>query len=153
MTPAIDLLKKQKIPFEVLSYEHDKNNSHYGSEAVEKLNLNSDKVFKTLVLETHEGQLIVAVTPVSQQVNLKQLAKLCGAKKVVMAAPQKVQVSTGYILGGVSPLGQKKRLATFIHSSALHFDTIFVSAGKRGLEIALSPTDLALLTNAKFGDL
>ena len=70
-----------------------------------------------------------------------------------MAAPQKVQASTGYILGGVSPLGQKKRLATFIHSSASLFDTIYVSAGKRGLEIALSPTNLAALTSAKFGDL
>ncbi|EGI74095.1 putative ala-tRNA(Pro) deacylase [Pseudoalteromonas distincta] len=153
MTPAIELLKKQKIPFEVLSYEHDAGNSQYGLEAVEKLNLDSAQVYKTLVLETHERQLIVAVTPVSQQVNLKQLAKLCGAKKVAMASPQKVQASTGYILGGVSPLGQKKRLATFIHSSASLFDTIYVSAGKRGLEIALSPTNLAALTNAKFGDL
>ncbi|MBB1377180.1 Cys-tRNA(Pro) deacylase [Pseudoalteromonas distincta] len=153
MTPAIELLKKQKIPFEVLSYEHDAGNSQYGLEAVEKLNLDSAQVYKTLVLETHERQLIVAVTPVSQQVNLKQLAKLCGAKKVAMAAPQKVQASTGYILGGVSPLGQKKRLATFIHSSASLFDTIYVSAGKRGLEIALSPTNLAALTDAKFGDL
>tara|TARA_R110002012_G_scaffold10588_3_gene48186 strand:+ start:6836 stop:7297 length:462 start_codon:yes stop_codon:yes gene_type:complete len=153
MTPAIELLKKQKIPFEVLSYEHDAGNSQYGLEAVEKLNLDSAQVYKTLVFETHERQLIVAVTPVSQQVNLKQLAKLCGAKKVAMAAPQKVQASTGYILGGVSPLGQKKRLATFIHSSASLFDTIYVSAGKRGLEIALSPTNLAALTSAKFGDL
>ncbi|MGO3423471.1 MAG: Cys-tRNA(Pro) deacylase [Pseudoalteromonas distincta] len=153
MTPAIELLKKQKISFEVLSYEHDAGNSQYGLEAVEKLNLDSAQVYKTLVLETHERQLIVAVTPVSQQVNLKQLAKLCGAKKVAMAAPQKVQASTGYILGGVSPLGQKKRLATFIHSSASLFDTIYVSAGKRGLEIALSPTNLAALTDAKFGDL
>ena len=153
MTPAIELLKKQKIPFEVLSYEHDAGNSQYGLEAVEKLNLDSAQVYKTLVLETHERQLIVAVTPVSQQVNLKQLAKLCGAKRVAMAAPQKVQASTGYILGGVSPLGQKKRLATFIHSSASLFDTIYVSAGKRGLEIALSPTNLAALTSAKFGDL
>ncbi|MBB1326325.1 Cys-tRNA(Pro) deacylase [Pseudoalteromonas sp. SR45-1] len=153
MTPAIELLKKQKIPFEVLSYEHDAGNSQYGLEAVEKLNLDNAQVYKTLVLETHERQLIVAVTPVSQQVNLKQLAKLCGAKKVAMAAPQKVQASTGYILGGVSPLGQKKRLATFIHSSASLFDTIYVSAGKRGLEIALSPTNLAALTSAKFGDL
>ncbi len=153
MTPAIELLKKQKIPFEVLSYEHDAGNSQYGLEAVKKLNLDSAQVYKTLVLETHERQLIVAVTPVSQQVNLKQLAKLCGAKKVAMAAPQKVQASTGYILGGVSPLGQKKRLATFIHSSASLFDTIYVSAGKRGLEIALSPTNLAALTSAKFGDL
>ncbi|MBH0056788.1 Cys-tRNA(Pro) deacylase [Pseudoalteromonas sp. SWXJZ94C] len=152
MTPAIELLKKQKIPFDVLSYEHDTSNSHYGLEAVEKLNLNSEQVYKTLVLETHEGQLIVAITPVSQHVNLKQLAKCCGTKKVAMAAAQKVQTSTGYILGGVSPLGQKKRLPTFIHSSVSQFENIYVSAGKRGLEVALKPADLALLTNAKFGD-
>lgn len=118
MTPAIALLEKQKIKFEILSYEHDANNGHYGLEAVEKLNLNSDQVFKTLVLETHEGELIVAITPVSQQVNLKQLAKVAKTKKMALAAPQKVNASTGYILGGVSPIGQKKRLKTYIHNSA-----------------------------------
>ncbi|GAB0109035.1 Cys-tRNA(Pro) deacylase [Pseudoalteromonas distincta] len=152
MTPAIELLKKRNIAFDVLSYEHDTTTNNYGCEVVEKLNLSSIQVYKTLVLETHENLLIVAITPVAQQVNLKQLAKLCGTKKVAMAMAQKVQASTGYILGGVSPLGQKKRLTTYIHSSALDFDTIYVSAGKRGLELVLSPSDLALITNAKFGD-
>jgi len=152
MTPAIELLKKKRITFEVLSYEHDANNSNYGQEAVEKLSLNSAHVFKTLVLETSESQLIVAITPVTQQVQLKQLAKVCGTKKVAMAAASKVQAATGYILGGVSPLGQKKRLTTFIHSSALSMHKIYVSAGKRGLEIALSPQDLASTINAKFAD-
>ena len=151
MTPAIEQLKKSRIKFDVLSYEHDVNNTNYGLEAVEKLNLNSAQVFKTLVLETSEQQLIVAVSPVTQQINLKQLAKLCAVKKVMLAEPQKVQASTGYILGGVSPLGQKKRLKTYIHSSALDFDTIYVSAGKRGLEIALSPACLAGLIQASFG--
>ena len=152
MTPAIEQLKKSRIKFDVLSYEHDVNNTNYGLEAVEKLNLNSAQVFKTLVLETSEQQLIVAVTPVTQQINLKQLAKLCVVKKVMLAEPQKVQASTGYILGGVSPLGQKKRLKTYIHSSALDFDTIYVSAGKRGLEITLSPACLAELIQASFGN-
>jgi Cys-tRNA(Pro)/Cys-tRNA(Cys) deacylase len=150
MTPAIALLEKQKIKFEILSYEHDANNGHYGLEAVEKLNLNSDQVFKTLVLETHEGELIVAITPVSQQVNFKQLAKVAKTKKVALAAPQKVNASTGYILGGVSPIGQKKRLKTYIHSSASEFEIIYVSAGKRGLELKLAIDDIAELTKATF---
>ncbi len=152
MTPAIEQLKKSRIKFDVLSYEHDVNNTNYGLEAVEKLNLNSAQVFKTLVLETSEQQLIVAVTPVNQQINLKQFAKLCAVKKVMLAEPQKVQASTGYILGGVSPLGQKKRLKTYIHSSALDFDTIYISAGKRGLEVKLSPNDLIGLTASICGD-
>ena len=150
MTPAIALLEKQKIKFEILSYEHDVNNGHYGLEAVEKLNLNSEQVFKTLVLETHEGELIVAITPVSQQVNLKQLAKVAKTKKMALAAPQKVNASTGYILGGVSPIGQKKRLKTYIHSSASEFEIIYVSAGKRGLELKLAIDDIAELTKATF---
>ena len=150
MTPAIALLEKQKIKFEILSYEHDANNGHYGLEAVEKLNLNSEQVFKTLVLETHEGELIVAITPVSQQVNLKQLAKVAKTKKMALAAPQKVNASTGYILGGVSPIGQKKRLKTYIHSSASEFEIIYVSAGKRGLELKLAINDIAELTKATF---
>lgn len=150
MTPAIALLEKQKIKFEILSYQHDANNGHYGLEAVEKLNLNSEQVFKTLVLETHEGELIVAMTPVSQQVNLKQLAKVAKTKKMALAAPQKVNASTGYILGGVSPIGQKKRLKTYIHSSASEFEIIYVSAGKRGLELKLAIDDIAELTKATF---
>ncbi|WP_338365495.1 Cys-tRNA(Pro) deacylase [uncultured Pseudoalteromonas sp.] len=152
MTPAIELLKKQKVPHDVLSYQHDTSTTGYGQEAVEKLNLAREQVFKTIVLETSEGQLIVAVTPVSQQVNLKQLAKLCSSKKIVMANALKVQAATGYILGGVSPLGQKKRLTTFIHSSARAFNTVYVSAGRRGLEVALSPTDLKVQTRATYGD-
>ena len=150
MTPAIALLEKQKIKFEILSYQHDANYGHYGLEAVEKLNLNSEQVFKTLVLETHEGELIVAITPVSQQVNLKQLAKVAKTKKMALAAPQKINASTGYILGGVSPIGQKKRLKTYIHSSASEFEIIYVSAGKRGLELKLAIDDIAELTKATF---
>lgn len=150
MTPAIALLEKQKIKFEILSYQHNANNGHYGLEAVEKLNLNSEQVFKTLVLETHEGELIVAITPVSQQVNLKQLAKVAKTKKMALAAPQKVNASTGYILGGVSPIGQKKRLKTYIHSSASEFEVIYVSAGKRGLELKLAIDDIVGLTKATF---
>lgn len=152
MTPAIKLLKKQKIRFDVLSYQHDSNNLKFGLEAVEKLNLNPAQVFKTLVLETSERTFIVAVTPVSGQVNLKLLAKVCGTKKVQMAQAQDVENSTGYILGGVSPLGQKKRLKTYLHKSAQCLNILYVSAGKRGLEIALSPNDLLELCNGEFAD-
>lgn len=152
MTPAITLLEKQKVDFQVLSYEHDANVSHYGSEAVEKLNVSAEQVFKTLVLKTNDNALIVAVTPVNQQADLKLLAKALGCKKVTMAEQQQVQNSTGYLLGGVSPLGQKKRLPTYIHQSACQFQQIYVSAGKRGLELALQPQDLANLCQAKFAD-
>ncbi|MBE0457260.1 MAG: Cys-tRNA(Pro) deacylase [Pseudoalteromonas sp.] len=152
MTPATQLLKKHQASFELLSYEHDANAKSFGLEAVEKLDLPAEQVFKTLVLETNAQQLIVAVIPVTRQVNMKLLAKACGAKKVQMAAAQKVENSTGYILGGVSPLGQKKRLTTYLHKSAAEFTTIYVSAGKRGLEISLRPTDLVSLCNAKLAE-
>jgi len=150
MTPAINLLKKKGIRFDVLSYQHDPSHQQFGLEAVEKLNLPPEQVFKTLVLEDTEHQLLVAIVPVSQQVNLKMLAKAAKVKKVQMAPQQKVENTTGYILGGVSPLGQKKRLMTFLHQSASDFKKIYVSAGKRGLEISIDPVDLCTLLNAKF---
>ncbi|MAD03990.1 Cys-tRNA(Pro) deacylase [Pseudoalteromonas shioyasakiensis] len=152
MTPAINLLKKKGISFDVLSYQHEPSQQQFGLEAVEKLNLPAEQVFKTLVLEDTEHQLLVAIVPVSQQVNLKMLAKAACVKKVQMAPQQKVENTTGYILGGVSPLGQKKRLVTYVHESAQEFDVMYVSAGKRGLEIALSPQDLCSLLNAKFAN-
>jgi len=118
MTPAINLLKKKGISFDVLSYQHEPSQQQFGLEAVEKLNLPAEQVFKTLVLEDTEHQLLVAIVPVSQQVNLKMLAKAACVKKVQMAPQQKVENTTGYILGGVSPLGQKKRLVTYVHESA-----------------------------------
>lgn len=150
MTPAINLLKKKGISFDVLSYQHEPSQQQFGLEAVEKLNLPAEQVFKTLVLEDTEHQLLVAIVPVSQQVNLKMLAKAACVKKVQMAPQQKVENTTGYILGGVSPLGQKKRLMTFLHQSASDFKKIYVSAGKRGLEISIDPVDLCTLLNAKF---
>lgn len=152
MTPAINLLKKKGISFDVLSYQHEPSQQQFGLEAVEKLNLPAEQVFKTLVLEDTEHQLLVAIVPVSQQVNLKMLAKAACVKKVQMAPQKKVENTTGYILGGVSPLGQKKRLVTYVHESAQEFDVMYVSAGKRGLEIALSPQDLCSLLNAKFAN-
>ena len=119
-------------------------------EAAEKLNIDVARVFKTLVLQLDNGQLTVGIVPVSGQLNLKQQAKAAGGKKAAMADAKLVEKSTGYVLGGVSPLGQKKRLATVIGSSARNHETILVSAGRRGLEIELSPDDLCRLTSATF---
>jgi len=113
------------------------------------LDLDKNRVLKTLVVLADE-QLAVAIVPVSSTLNLKLFAKAMGTKKVEMAEVSKVENSTGYILGGVSPIGQKKRLKTFIDSSAQEFETIFVSAGRRGLEVALKPDDLALVVEGVF---
>ena len=153
MTPAITLLLKEKIKHTVLKYEHDTNAASYGLEAAEKLELDVDKVFKTLVVCDDNKKLAVAIVPVSQKLSEKKMAKALGVKKVAMANADAVIASTGYVLGGVSPLGQKKRLASVIHKSAEGLATMHVSAGKRGLEVALSPADLALLTSAKFADI
>ena len=149
MTPCINTLKKQKTPHIIHKYKHDQKTKSYGLEAVEMLDLDKNRVFKTLVVSADE-QLAVAIVPVSSKLNLKLFAKAMGAKKVEMAEVSKVENSTGYILGGVSPIGQKKRLKTFIDSSAQEFETIFVSAGRRGLEVALKPDDLALVVEGVF---
>ena len=153
MTPAIKLLERGKHAHKVLRYEHDKQAESFGLEAVEKLSLEAPKVFKTLVAELDSGKLVVAVVPVTHQLNLKQLAKAAGAKKAQMALPAKVESTTGYVLGGVSPLGQKKALPTFIDESAAQLELIYCSAGKRGLEIELAPQLLASLTRATFAPL
>ncbi len=152
MTPAINLLQKKGINFDVLSYQHDPSKQQFGLEAVEKLKLPAEQVFKTLVLEDTEHQLLVAIVPVSQQVNLKMLAKAAKVKKVQMAPQQKVENTTGYILGGVSPLGQKKRLMTFVHQSVSNYEKVYVSAGKRGFEISIDPNDLCALLGARLAD-
>lgn len=153
MTPAIELLKKQQCPFRVLSYQHDSQSASYGLEAAEKLQLDPQLVFKTLVLQLEPAELVVAILPVRHQLDLKQLAKVAGSKKAAMAAPAAVERSTGYVLGGVSPLGQKKRLRTFMDQSAEALPLIYVSAGRRGLEIEIAPKQLQLLLSGTLADL
>ena len=112
-----------------------------------------ERVFKTLVVQLVTRELVVGVVPVASKLNMKLIAKSVGAKKASMAEASDVERSTGYILGGVSPLGQKKKLKTIIHFSATTYPTIFVSAGRRGLEIELKPQDLAIITNGMFAEI
>ncbi|WP_028240059.1 Cys-tRNA(Pro) deacylase [Stutzerimonas azotifigens] len=150
MTPAIDLLKKAKAEYQVHSYEHDPKSVSYGLEAAEKLGLDLARVFKTLLACTEKNELLVAVVPVAGSLDLKALAQAAGAKKIDMADPAAAQRATGYLVGGISPLGQKKRLRTFIDESARGFPTIHVSAGRRGLEVELAAETLAQHTAARF---
>jgi Cys-tRNA(Pro)/Cys-tRNA(Cys) deacylase len=153
MTPAVNLLKKGKYTFTLHTYQHDENHPSFGLEASEKLNVPPERVFKTLVVEVSSQQLVVAVLPVNKQLSMKRVANAVSAKKAEMADKVKVQRATGYVLGGVSPLGQKKSLKTLVDTSASDFESIFISAGKRGLEIELAATDLLKATGGAFCDL
>ncbi|MGM0856303.1 MAG: Cys-tRNA(Pro) deacylase [Pseudomonadota bacterium] len=149
MTPAINSAKHAGIVFHVHDYAHDAAAESYGLEAAEKLGVPPAQVFKTLVVILDGKQMAVGMVPVDKQLGLKQIAKAAGAKKATMAAPAEVERATGYVLGGVSPLGQKKRLASFLDASAESFATLYVSAGRRGLEIELAPNDLLALSQAQ----
>jgi Cys-tRNA(Pro)/Cys-tRNA(Cys) deacylase len=150
VTPAIKSAKKAKVPFTIHEYEHDPAAEAYGIEAAQKLGVDPARVYKTLVLTDGGKDLYVAVIPVTMHLDLKKLAKAVGVKKTAMADVKVVERVTGYVVGGVSPLGQKKRLTTIIDASAEDQETIFVSGGRRGLDIELSPRDLAALTGAEF---
>ncbi len=152
MTPAVNAAKKGGITYELLEYSPDANAESYGLEAAEKLGLPPDSVFKTLLvsLSGHKSTLAVAVLPVSNTLSLKSIAKAVGAKKAEMADPKVAERTTGYVVGGISPLGQKKALPTVIDASAQALPRIHISAGRRGLEIALHADDLATLSRGIF---
>lgn len=153
MTPAVNLAKKLKLDYHIHEYKHDPNAESYGLEAADKLGVPAKQVFKTLVVETEANKLAVAILPISDTLNFKKIAKALGCKKVHMAEPKVVERSTGYVLGGISPLGQKRRLKTMIHQSAQTLSTMYVSGGKRGLEIELPPIQLAKALTAQFIDI
>jgi Cys-tRNA(Pro)/Cys-tRNA(Cys) deacylase len=146
-TPATVALTAAGTPYTVHAYAHDPAAASYGEEAAEALGVTPDRVFKTLVADV-DGTLTVAVVPVAGTLDLKALASAVGGKKAAMADPAAAERTTGYVRGGISPLGQRKRLRTVLDSSASSHATICVSAGRRGLEVELAPGDLAALTSA-----
>ncbi|KND38725.1 Cys-tRNA(Pro) deacylase [Streptomyces acidiscabies] len=146
-TPATVALTAAGVPYTVHSYDHDPAHPSYGEEAAEAMGVSPERVFKTLVADV-DGALTVAVVPVAGTLDLKALATAVGGKKAAMADPALAERTTGYVRGGISPLGQRKRLPTVLDASADAHATICVSAGRRGLEVELSPGDLATLTEA-----
>ena len=146
-TPATVALTAAGVPFVARPYEHDPAATSYGLEAAQALGVEPERVFKTLLADV-DGALAVAVVPVSSQLDLKALAGALGAKKATMADPAAAERSTGYVVGGISPLGQRRRLPTVIDESALEHSTVLVSGGRRGFDIELAPADLARLTGA-----
>lgn len=157
MTPAIEALKKANIQFTLHEYSHDPQAASYGEEAANCLDVEAQRVFKTLLVSGNSNDnskdLAVSIVPVTHQLDLKAVAKAIKVKKTSMADASAAQKATGYILGGISPLGQKKRLPFTVDSSAIDYETIFISGGKRGLEIEIAPEDLIALCNAKISDI
>jgi Cys-tRNA(Pro)/Cys-tRNA(Cys) deacylase len=151
-TPATTLLKREKVDHRVHEYSHDPKSGSYGSEAVEalgeRLGVAAAQIFKTLVISLSDGSLAVAVIPVPDTLSLKAAAGALGGGKAAMAERTLAERATGYVLGGISPLGQRKRLRTVVDASAQHWDRVLCSAGRRGLEIELAPADLIRLTDA-----
>ncbi len=148
MTPAINLLKKNKCDFKIHKYDHDPACTNYGLEAAEKLGFEENRIYKTLLVELNPKELAVGIIPVNCSMSLKSIASALKAKNAKMADKQEAQKVTGYLLGGISPLGQKKRLRTVLDSSAFTFETIYVSGGKRGLDIEVKASDLKELLSA-----
>jgi Cys-tRNA(Pro)/Cys-tRNA(Cys) deacylase len=146
-TPATALLAKQGVAHRVHSYDHGAGQA-YGPEAAERLGLDPERVFKTLVAEV-DGALTVGVVPVSATLDLKALAGAVGGKRARMADVAAAERATGYVAGGISPLGQRKRLATVVDASAQRWETVYCSGGRRGLEIELAPADLVRLCGAR----
>lgn len=148
-TPATVMLEKAGIPFQTYEYEHsaDDMDEGYGIEAAKKLGMTEQQVFKTLMADTGSAR-VIGIVPVSGHMDLKALAAAVGAKKATMADPKVAQRESGYVLGGISPLGQRTRHATVLDESALNFDTILVSGGKRGFDIGIAPADLVKVLDA-----
>jgi Cys-tRNA(Pro)/Cys-tRNA(Cys) deacylase len=148
-TPATVALAAAGIAFTVHAYEHDPRAAAYGLEAAEKLGLDPDRVFKTL-LASVDGALAVGIVPVAMQLDLKALAQALGGKRAEMADPAVAERRTGYVVGGISPIGQKTTLPTVLDESAILCETIYVSGGRRGLDLELAPDDLIAVTAGRY---
>lgn len=151
MTPAILLIRKSGVAHSILEYAHDPSVASYGQEAVDALGLDAATVFKTLVADVEGVGLVCAVIPVTNMLDLKALADAVRGRKARMADATAAERATGYVLGGISPLGQKKALPVVVDVIALEWPTVYVSAGRRGVELALAPRDLITLARARTG--
>lgn len=151
MTPAVQALKRAGIRFTIHEYRHQPGERMYGVEAARLLGLAPARVFKTLItaVDGEPAQLAAALVPVAAQLDLRALASALQVKKVCMASRRDAERATGYVTGGISPLGQRRHLPTVLDQSAAAFDTVFVSGGRRGLEIELAPGDLLTLCNGR----
>lgn len=150
-TPATVALTAAGVDFTVHEYAHDARAESYGLEAAEAMGVDPGRVFKTLFADL-DGALVVGVVPVAGQLDLKALARALDGRKAAMADPKAAERATGYVVGGISPLGQRKAHPTVVDASALDHETVFVSAGRRGLEVELSPAELVRLTAARVAD-
>jgi Cys-tRNA(Pro)/Cys-tRNA(Cys) deacylase len=148
MTPAIRALESAQIPFTLHPYEHTGEADSYGLEAAAALGVDPDQVFKTLVVRTEAGDLLLALVPVSGKLDLKELARVLGERKVELADPAMAERTTGYVVGGISPVGGRKSLPTLIDETVVLYDRVYVSAGRRGLQMSLAPADLIRITRA-----
>jgi len=150
MTPAIRTARAAGVEIRVHEYHHDPTNTAYGLEAAQALGLDPARVFKTLLvaLNGDARRLAVAIVPVTGQLDLKAMAAACGVKRVEMAPPAQAERATGYVVGGISPLGQRRHLPTVLDGSAMDYPTVFVSGGRRGLDIEVAPGDLVGLCQA-----
>lgn len=148
-TPATVALTRAGIRFTALTYEHDPRAAAYGLEAAEKLGIEPDRVFKTLLANV-DGSLVVGIVPVAEQLDLKALAAAVGGKRAEMADPSLAERKTGYVVSGISPIGQKVALPTVLDETAILHETILVSGGRRGLDLELAPDDLLAVTGGRY---
>lgn len=146
-TPATTELSRAGVRFKTHAYTHDPGAGSFGLEAAQKLRLDPDRVYKTLFVSV-DGELVVGIVPVSGQLDLKAVAAAVGGKKASLADPRDAERASGYVVGGISPIGQRSRRRTVLDESALHHPSVFVSAGRRGLDLELSPADLVHVTHA-----
>jgi Cys-tRNA(Pro)/Cys-tRNA(Cys) deacylase len=149
MTPAVRRLEALHIPFKLHRYDHDPQAESFGEEAAAKLGVSTERIFKTLIAQVDDDALVMAILPVAGKLDLKKLAAALDGKKADLADPKLAEKATGYVVGGISPLGGRKTLPTLIDETADLFDTLYISAGQRGLQIEIAPGALTTLIGAR----